>query len=59
MLLLRIVVLLAAFLIATGIVAYVWTGDKRHLHRAWQTTRYALIAAFVFMLLLFLELVRN
>lgn len=55
MLLLRIVGALVVIGIGAGIVAYMFTGDKRYLALAGRLTRYALIFAFVVLALMFLE----
>lgn len=55
MLLLRIVGALVVIGIGSGIVAYLFTGNRRFLAISWQLTRYALIFAFVVLALMFLE----
>jgi hypothetical protein len=55
MLLLRIVGVLTAIAIGSGIVAYLFSGDKRYLRLAWRITRYALIFVLVVLALMFLE----
>jgi hypothetical protein len=55
MFLLRIVGILTAIAIGSGIVAYLFSGDRRYLRLAWRITRYALIFAFVVLALMFLE----
>jgi len=55
MLLLRIVGALAAIAIASGIVAFLFTGDKRFLRLSARIAKYALIVTLVFLALLFLE----
>ena len=55
MLLLRIVGVLAAIAIASGITAFLFTGDKRYLQLAARVAKYALIVALVFLALLALE----
>lgn len=55
MILLRILVLLVAILISSGIITYIFTGNRSHLAFAWRITRYALFFALAFMLLMFLE----
>ena len=55
MLLLRIVAVLTGIAIGSGIVAYLFSGDKRYLQLAWRITRYALIVVFVVLALMFLE----
>jgi len=55
MFLLRIVGALTAIAIGTGIVAYLFSGDRRYLRLAWRITKYALIVVFVVLALMFLE----
>lgn len=55
MLLLRIVGALVAITIGAGIVAYLFTGEKRYLALAGRVTRYALLFALVVLALMFLE----
>lgn len=55
MLLLRIVGVLVAITIGAGIVAFLFTRDRRYLHISWQVTKYAAIFALVVMALMFLE----
>ena len=55
MFLLRIVGLLTAIAIGTGIVAYLFTQDRRYLQLAWRIAKYALIFALIFMALLTME----
>lgn len=55
MLLLRIAGALVAITIAAGIVAYLFTGEKRYLAIAGRATKYALIFALVVLALMFLE----
>ncbi len=55
MLVLRIVGLLTAIAIGAGIVAYLFTGDKRYLLLAGRITKYALIVVLVVLALMFLE----
>ena len=55
MLLLRIVGVLAAIAIASGIAAFLFTGDKRYLRLSARLAKYALIVALVFLALLTLE----
>ncbi len=58
MLLLRIVGLLAVIAIGAGIVAYLFTRDRRYLQLSWRVTKYALIFALaLFALLVFERLV--
>lgn len=55
MLLLRIVGLLTIFALGAGLVAYLFSGDRRYLGFCWRITRYALIFALVVMALMFFE----
>ena len=55
MFLLRIVGVLTAIAIGSGIVAYLFTQDRRYLRLAGQIAKYALIFALVFLALLVLE----
>ncbi len=55
MLLLRIVGLLTAIAIGSGILAYLFTSDRRYLRLAWRIARYALLFVFVVLALLLLE----
>jgi hypothetical protein len=55
MLLLRIVGILAAIAIGTGIVAYLFTRDRRYLVLAGRVAKYALIFALILFALLAFE----
>ena len=55
MLLLRIVGVLMAIAIASGIVAYLFTRDASYLRLAGRIAKWALIFALVVMVLMFLE----
>lgn len=55
MLLLRIVGLLTAIAIGSGILAYLFTRDRRYLKLAGRIAKYALIFVFVVLALLLLE----
>ncbi len=55
MLLLRIVGILAVIAIGTGILAYLFTGQRRYLSLAWRVSKYALIFAMVLFALLAFE----
>jgi len=55
MFLLRIAAALTAIAIGSGIVAYLFSGDRRYLRLAWRITRYTLIFVFVVLALMFLE----
>lgn len=55
MLLLRIVGLLAVIAIGAGIVAYLFTRDRRYLALSWRVAKYALIFALALFALLAFE----
>ncbi len=55
MLLLRVVGLLTAIAVGAGIVAYLFSGDKRYLRLAGRIAKYALIFVLVVLALMFLE----
>lgn len=55
MLFLRIVGILVAIAIGAGILAFLFTGEKRYLRLAWRIAKYALIFALVLFALLALE----
>lgn len=55
MLLLRVVGVLTAIAIGAGIVAYLFSGDKRYLALAGRVAKYAVIFALVVLALMFLE----
>lgn len=55
MLFLRIVGILTAIAIGAGILAFLFTGEKRYLRLAWRIAKYALIFALVLFALLALE----
>lgn len=55
MLLLRIVGVLTAITIGAGILAYLFSGDKRYLRLAGRVTKYALIFLLAVLALMFLE----
>ena len=55
MFLLRLLGVLTAIAIAAGIVAYLFTQDRRYLQLAGRIAKYALIVALIFMALLTLE----
>ncbi len=58
MLLLRIVGLLAVIAIGAGILAYLFTQDRRYLALSWRIAKYAILFALIlFALLLFERLV--
>ncbi len=55
MLLLRILGVLVAITIGAGIVAFLFTRDRRFLRLSWQVTKYAALFALVVLSLMFLE----
>jgi len=55
MFLLRIVGVLTAIAIGSGIVAYLFSGDRRYLRLSWRISKYALIFVFVVLALMLLE----
>lgn len=55
MLLLRIVGVLVAIAIGAGLVAFLFTRDRRYLHISWLVTKYAVIFVLIVMALMFLE----
>lgn len=55
MLMLRLVMVLTAIAIGAGILAFLFTRDRRYLALAWRITRWAIIFAFVVMSLFALE----
>lgn len=55
MLLLRIAGLLAVIAIGAGIVAYLFTGDRRYLGLSWRVAKYSLILVLALFALLALE----
>lgn len=55
MLLLRIVGVLTAITIGAGILAYLFSGDKRYLRLSGRVAKYALIFVLVILALMFLE----
>jgi hypothetical protein len=55
MFLLRIVGLLAVVVIGAGIVAYLFTRDRRYLSLSWRVAKYALIFVLALFALLALE----
>jgi hypothetical protein len=54
-LILRIIGALVVIAIGTGIISYLFTGDKRYLRLAGRLAKYALIFALVVLSLMFLE----
>jgi hypothetical protein len=55
MLLLRIAGILTAIAIGSGILAFLFTGERHYLLLSWRIAKYALIFLFVVLSLLFLE----
>lgn len=55
MLLLRIVGILAAIAIGTGIVAFLFTRDRKYLGFSWRIAKYALIFVLILFALLAFE----
>lgn len=55
MLLLRIVGILAAIAIGVGIVAYLFTRDRKYLSFSWRVTKYALVLTLALFALLAFE----
>lgn len=55
MFLLRIVGLLAVITIGSGIVAYLFTRDKRYLKLSWRVAKYSLIFVLILFALLVFE----
>lgn len=55
MLILRIVGVLTAIVIGAGILAYLFSGDKRFLQLSARVTQYAVIFTLVVLALMFLE----
>jgi hypothetical protein len=55
MFLLRIVGLLTAIVVGAGILAFLFTGERRYLGLSWRIAKYALIFALVLFALLAFE----
>lgn len=55
MLLLRIVAVLTVITIGSGILAFLFTGDRRYLRLAGKITKYALLFALAVLAMYFLE----
>ncbi len=55
MLLLRIIGILAVIAIGAGILAYLFTRDRRYLSLSWRIAKYALILALALFALLAFE----
>ncbi len=55
MLLLRIVGVLVAITVGAGIVAFLFTRDRRYLRLSWQVAKYSALFALLVLGLMFLE----
>jgi hypothetical protein len=55
MLLLRIVGVLVAITVGAGIVAFLFTRDRRYLCLSWQVAKYSALFALLVLALMFLE----
>ncbi|MBI3140378.1 MAG: hypothetical protein HYZ19_00770 [Rhodocyclales bacterium] len=55
MLVLRVVGVLVAIAIGAGIIAFLFTRDRRFLRLSWNITKYALIFVLAVLVLMFLE----
>lgn len=55
MLILRLLAVITVFAVVGGIVAYLFSGDRRFMHFAWRIFRYALFVALLIFGLLVLE----
>ena len=55
MLVLRIVGVLVAITIGAGIVAFLFTRDRRYLRISWRVAKYAALFALLVLALMFLE----
>lgn len=55
MLVMRILAVLIALGCVANVFAWLLTGERRHLDRAWRLARFALLAVLVFLGLLLLE----
>lgn len=55
MFVLRLVAILTVIAIGAGILAYLFSGDRRYLAQSWRITRYALLFVLALMVLMFLE----
>jgi len=55
MLLLRIVGVLVAIAVGAGILAFLFTRDRRYLRLSWQVTKYAGLFALLVLALMFFE----
>ncbi len=55
MLVLRLVGILVVLAVAAGIIAFLFTRDRRYLSLSWRIAKYALVFALLVLALLFLE----
>ncbi len=55
MLLLRIVGVLVAITVGAGIVAFLFTRDRRYLRLSWQVAKYSALFVLLVLALMFLE----
>lgn len=55
MLLLRIVGVLVAITVGAGIVAFLFTRERRYLRFSWQVAKYSALFALLVLALMFLE----
>lgn len=55
MLLLRVVGVLVAITVGAGIVAFLFTRDRRYLRLSWQVAKYSALFALFVLALMFLE----
>ncbi len=55
MFVLRLVAILTVIAIGAGILAYLFSGDRRYLAQSWRITRYALLFILSIMVLMALE----
>ncbi|MDD5296686.1 MAG: hypothetical protein PHU46_07220 [Rhodocyclaceae bacterium] len=55
MFVLRLVAVLTVLAIGAGILAYLFSGDRRYLGVSWRITRYAILFALVLLSLMLLE----
>lgn len=55
MFVLRLIAILTAISIGAGILAYLFTGDRRYLGISWRITRFAILFALVLLSLMVLE----
>lgn len=55
MLILRLLAVLVVIFVAGGVVAYLFTGDRKYVRFSWRVFRYALIVALLVFALMILE----